>query len=700
MKADLSARIHSAVETALAFACTYVLAFYWNLEKPFWAGFTVLMVSLPSIGQSLQKGVLRMFGTVIGAVIALVLISLFAQERMMLLSFLSVYLCIMLYLMLTNTHYGYVFFISCIVTMVICLISVHSPQDAFHLSVYRAEETLLGIGVYTVITLIFSPKTSIKMLHRGMADLMEGHRELFSMNADPEGLMGRMYAQYVAMRDIVEKIDQLVPAVRLENYQVYRHREAWERVVHASAELLELQRQWTGTLVAMKELDMSALFPALDTRLAELGNLYERLAVAGRDDAPTGASNPEETSPLRFDEEAFEHMGSTRKGLAYSAVELFERQAERCRELLALSAFLLHDGPTPVMPPASRPLRSVSVLKPEQYAYMSQMFVVFWATAGCWILFDPPGLESVTFLELTVLLGLIGLMTGEDKPLRQVLTFMVGITCTGLAYVFVYPLASNLGLFALMMGVSGFLIMLAFPRREQNFTKQAFMLPWLSIGNFTNVPSYDFNLFLTGSVTLLFGISIISLVHYALFMPNVEASFLQKEEAFFRSSERLLLDLCRYGGGRRGGLRTRFRLFLLVNRMRFLADELVILSRKLPETFVKPEIAQIFTIEVKDMALSLQGLYARLLHENEKLECPSVLPEGKSLPERLTFMTGVVRSLLDELRAHSCSGACGMAEQAADRGMVVCCAGMLKALSNTLDVLRSFPVAYDSRNRF
>ncbi len=700
MKADLSARIHAAVETALAFACTYVLAFYWNLEKPFWAGFTVLMVSLPSIGQSLQKGVLRMFGTVIGAVIALVLLSLLAQQRMMLLSFLSVYLCIMLYLMLTNSYYGYVFFISCIVTMVICLISVHEPQDAFHLSVSRAEETLLGIGVYTVVTLLFSPKTSIKILHRGMADLMEGHRELFVMNTDPEGLMGRMYAQYKAMRDIVEKIDQLVPAVRLENYQVYRHREAWGRVVRASSELLELQRQWTGTLIAMKELDMAALFPSLDTRLAELGSLYDRLAEAGRDDAPTGASNPEETMPLRFDEDVFERMGSTRKGLAYSAVELFDRQAEHCRELLALSAFLLHDGPAPAMPPVPRPLGSVSVLKPEQYAYMSQMFAVFWAAVGCWILFDPPGLESVTFLELTVLLGLIGLMTGEDKPLRQVLTFIVGITCTGLAYVFIYPLVSNLGLFALMMGISGFLIMLAFPRREQNFTKQAFMLPWLSIGNFTNVPSYDFTHFLTGSVTLVLGISIISLVHYALFMPNAEATFLQKEAAFFRSSERLLLELCRYGGGRRDGLWTRFRLFLLVNRMRFLADELAILSRKLPETFVKPELAQIFTIEVKDMAVSLQGLYTKLRHGGEALACPSVRPEGKSLPERLTFMTGVVRALLNELHEQACSGACGMAEQAANQGMVVCCAGMLKALSNTLDVLRSFPVEYDSRNRF
>ena len=179
-------------------------------------GFTVFVISLPSIGQTLQKGVLRMFGTIAGAVAALVLLGLFAQERMLLLSVLSLYLCLMLYLMLTSVYYGYAFFISCIVTLIICLMAVHEPQDAFHLSVYRVEETLLGIGVYTIVTLVFSPRTSIKSLYRGVQDLMAGHKALFVMNegAGAEGQMSRMYTQYVGMREILDKVGQLVPAVQ------------------------------------------------------------------------------------------------------------------------------------------------------------------------------------------------------------------------------------------------------------------------------------------------------------------------------------------------------------------------------------------------------------------------------------------------------------------------------------------------------
>ena len=91
-----------------------------------------------------------------------------------------------------------------------------------------------------------------------------------------------------------------------------------------------------------------------------------------------------------------------------------------------------------------------------------------------------------------------------------------------------------------MMGVSGFFITFAFPAQRIISPNRPFMLPWLSIGNFTNLPTYDFGQLLVGSFTLLFGISIISLVHYALFCP-IRSPVSQRQKAFFRSSEALLL---------------------------------------------------------------------------------------------------------------------------------------------------------------
>lgn len=694
----MSLRIHSAVETALAFALTYALAFAWNLDRPFWAGFTVLMVSLPSIGQSLQKGVLRMFGTLIGAAIGLIFLSFFAQERMLLFLVLSVYMCGMLFCMLANAYYSYVFFISCIVTLIIVLMAVHQPQDAFYLSVYRTEETMLGIAVYTAVSLLVAPRTSLVTLRDNMRHLLEGHKALFDMNAavmDTGEKMRRMYADYVSMRTRVETTVQLIPAVRLENYQVYRSRDAWERAISCSAELLELQRKWTGTLVALKDLDLTALFPEFNKRVAELGGLFAQVEAASREDAPA-VPTPGDVAALTFDKAAFDRLGSTRRGLALSVTDLFREQVNRSRELLALASALLHGGQPPVPEPHARKPRLL-VIKPEQFAYMSQMFVIFWVSAFVWIVLNPPGLGSIAFLELTILLGMITVMTGEDKPLSQVFTFALGIVFAGLLYVFVYPLLTNIVEFCLLMGLFAFFMTILFPKREQNFTKQAFMLPWMSIGNFTNLPTYDFGRFLTGSTTLLLGISIISLIHYLFFMPNTQALFLQRQRAFFRSSEKLLRLMGACPQNRRS-LAYRARLFVGLHRAHFLADEIALISKKLPVSFVKPELARILITEIEDMAASFSGLRAGL--EAAPAEVPCLKESGgtaHTVREQIESLQGLTQSMLDGLRREDSREE---AENAGIQTMIAACGGILKALSNTVDVMRSLSVEEDARNRF
>jgi uncharacterized membrane protein YccC len=50
-------------------------------DKPYWAGFAVAFCSLSTVGESLNKGLLRLAGTLLGSLAALTLIALFPQER-------------------------------------------------------------------------------------------------------------------------------------------------------------------------------------------------------------------------------------------------------------------------------------------------------------------------------------------------------------------------------------------------------------------------------------------------------------------------------------------------------------------------------------------------------------------------------------------------------------------------------------------
>src|SRR6202011_2974144 len=57
------------------------VAFWLELDNPFWAGTSAAIVCQPQLGASLRKGWYRMIGTSIGAVAIVVLTAWFPQDR-------------------------------------------------------------------------------------------------------------------------------------------------------------------------------------------------------------------------------------------------------------------------------------------------------------------------------------------------------------------------------------------------------------------------------------------------------------------------------------------------------------------------------------------------------------------------------------------------------------------------------------------
>src|SRR5499433_38456 len=57
------------------------VAFWLELDDPFWAGITAAIVCQPQLGASLRKGWFRMIGTVVGAIAIIVLTACFPQDR-------------------------------------------------------------------------------------------------------------------------------------------------------------------------------------------------------------------------------------------------------------------------------------------------------------------------------------------------------------------------------------------------------------------------------------------------------------------------------------------------------------------------------------------------------------------------------------------------------------------------------------------
>jgi len=70
------------------------VAFWLELENPFWAGASAAIVCLAQVGASLRKAWFRMIGTVIGATMIVVLTACFPQDRIVFLALLALWFSI------------------------------------------------------------------------------------------------------------------------------------------------------------------------------------------------------------------------------------------------------------------------------------------------------------------------------------------------------------------------------------------------------------------------------------------------------------------------------------------------------------------------------------------------------------------------------------------------------------------------------
>lgn len=79
--ATLGAPLLFAIRLWASVCLALFIAFWLELDSPYWAGGTAAIVCQPQLGASLRKGWFRMTGTIVGAVVIVVLTACFPQDR-------------------------------------------------------------------------------------------------------------------------------------------------------------------------------------------------------------------------------------------------------------------------------------------------------------------------------------------------------------------------------------------------------------------------------------------------------------------------------------------------------------------------------------------------------------------------------------------------------------------------------------------
>ena len=240
----LSRRWKEAIKTGLAMAIAFGIALAMDWEKPYWAGFAVAMISLSTVGQSLNKGAMRMLGTLVAVAVALTLLALFPQDRWLLMIALSIYLAVCTY-MLTGKRYQYAWFVAAFVCLTIMVHGGTDSQNAFRYAVARVEETALGILVYSLVSIFLWPVNTRDDLGKAARALLATQRRVHGAYRDlMAGRGSEADTRSLRLQELqgLRQLGQSLTAAQLDTYEVWELRHAWRRLLQQAGQPVARKR--------------------------------------------------------------------------------------------------------------------------------------------------------------------------------------------------------------------------------------------------------------------------------------------------------------------------------------------------------------------------------------------------------------------------------------------------------------------------
>jgi len=291
----LNTRTKQAIKTGLAVVIAYAIPLYMGWEKPYWAVFAVVMISLDTGGQSLNKAGLRMLGTLVGGAVVFILIALFPQQRWLMMLSLSVYYGFCTYMM-TGSKRPYFWFVSAFVCMVIMVDAVpFDPLRSFQIVVARVEETAMGIMVYSLISTFLWARPSRGALYEASRTLSAAQHQLYRTY---RGLMAGQgtaeESQPLRMREVhlLTGLGQALNAAETDSYEVWEVRRQWRRFHEQATTLGEALESWRESFPEVQPLDLTKLLPNIEAVLLELDDRFAEIERMLTDEAPTRTPKP------------------------------------------------------------------------------------------------------------------------------------------------------------------------------------------------------------------------------------------------------------------------------------------------------------------------------------------------------------------------------------------------------------------------
>ncbi|WP_110643916.1 FUSC family protein [Salinicola sp. CPA57] len=256
-----------ALRTVLAVWLALFLSMRLDLYQPAWAVLAVMIVTLqpvmftggtPPIGIIIGRSVARLFGTLFGAIVGLVLIALFGQQPMLYLLFAGAWLafCIYWVMLEPDEHIGYVMMLSGYTATLVSLTAIGTGiENIWSVAQGRFSETALGIGCGLLMHVVIAPRFGSRALPGALSRfLSQAATETLATLAESRPRESRD-AQLKGLFQHYQQFEKLRGLTRLETRRLSHFIPALDRFASDGLALITAVRELETALDYLRECD-------------------------------------------------------------------------------------------------------------------------------------------------------------------------------------------------------------------------------------------------------------------------------------------------------------------------------------------------------------------------------------------------------------------------------------------------------------
>jgi len=516
----------------------YGISLSQDWDKPYWAGFAVAFVSLASIGQSMNKAALRMFGTLMAMVVALTFIALFAQDRWAFILTVSVYAGFCCYMMSGSKH-AYFWQLSSTVVLIISLDAGPDPVNAFNTAVLRAEQTGLGILVYSLVAIFLWPNRSVSAFNAAATELARTQNQFYQAClglVQGQGDVPEVRRLSTTIVQAKTRFDQQLNAAEIDSTDVWELRRTWRRYQQQEMELMQALERWRESLAEVEAQHLLRLLPNLETFGAELDGRLAQIAQMLGDHAPDRVLQIQE---LAFDKDALRRLPYFDRATVVVARSNMLQLEQLTRALFETVSELKGYGTASAIPDPPRSLQSLFLPDLDRLANVIRFMAIIWMSwLGLIYINDLPG--GTGLVSFAGALGIAIANMPQVSISKLVAPAAGSVLFAGILYIFLMPtLSSFIGLGLMIFGAT-FAITYLYSEPQQMLGRAFGLAMFVTIASISNEQSYNFLSVATTAMMFPLIFLVYATTAYFPWSPRPERRFVRLLGRYFRSSEYLM----------------------------------------------------------------------------------------------------------------------------------------------------------------